>query len=165
MQERNIVIIQMTFTKKRSVETLLNAESRDGEICKCNAQSGLLRSEALLLHGEYDLPRCYRVSYGSMICHPRQMQLASILPPPSGHSECYLQITVTMPGAEAHIVVQSLDEIYVLIDDFTDVNLANTDHGLYLESTCTSTLTRWPGSYDLKSADETKAKPNYLSNH
>ena len=35
-QERTKAIIQMTFTEKRSTETLLNAESRDGEICKCN---------------------------------------------------------------------------------------------------------------------------------
>jgi len=76
-----------------------------------------------------------------------------------------MQITVTMPGAEAHIVVQSQDEIYVMIDYFTDVNLANPDDGLYLESTCTSTHTRWPGYYDRKSADETKAEPNYVSNH
>ena len=51
-------IIQMTFTEKRSTETLLNAESRDGEIFQCNAQSGFPRAEALLLYGEYDLPRC-----------------------------------------------------------------------------------------------------------
>ena len=52
-QERTKAIIQMTFT-----ETLLNAESRDGEISKCNVQSSFPRAEALLLHGEYDLPRC-----------------------------------------------------------------------------------------------------------
>jgi len=50
-----------------------------------------------------------------MICHPRPIQLASILPPPSGHRECYMQISVTMPGAEAHIVVQSQAEIDVMI--------------------------------------------------
>jgi hypothetical protein len=50
-----------------------------------------------------------------MICHPRPMQLPSILPPPSGHRECYILLTVTMPGAEAHIVVQSQDEIDVMI--------------------------------------------------
>ena len=43
------------------------------------------------------------------------MQLASILPPTSGHRECYMQITGMMPGAEAHIVVQSQDEIHVMI--------------------------------------------------
>jgi len=43
------------------------------------------------------------------------MKLASILPPPSCYSECYKQFTVTMPGAEAHIVVQSQDEIHVMI--------------------------------------------------
>ena len=29
----------MTFTEKRSTETLPNAELRDAELCKCNAQS------------------------------------------------------------------------------------------------------------------------------
>jgi len=57
-RERTEAIIRMTFTEKRSSETLLNAESRDGEIYKCNVQSGFCRVEALLLHGEYDLPRC-----------------------------------------------------------------------------------------------------------
>jgi len=57
-QERTEAFIRMTFTKKRCTETLMNAESRDGEIYKCNVQSGFLRAEALLLHGEYDLPRC-----------------------------------------------------------------------------------------------------------
>jgi len=70
-----------------------------------------------------------------MICHPRPIQLASILPPPSGHRKCYMQFTVTMPGAEAHIVVQRQNEILVMIDYFTDVNLTNSDDGLYLEST------------------------------
>jgi hypothetical protein len=46
-----------------------------------------------------------------------------------------MQITVTMPGADAHIVVQSQHEIYVMIDYFTDVNLANPYDGLCLEST------------------------------
>jgi hypothetical protein len=55
------------------------------------------------------------------------MQLASILQHQSGHGECYMQITVTMPGADTHIIVQSHDEIYVMIDYFTDVNLANPD--------------------------------------
>jgi len=41
-QERTKAIIQMTFT-----ETLLNAEARDGEICKCNVQSSFPRAEAL----------------------------------------------------------------------------------------------------------------------
>jgi len=57
-QERTKAIIQMTITEKRSTETLLNAESRHGEIYKCNVQSGFPRAEAFLLHGEYDLPRC-----------------------------------------------------------------------------------------------------------
>jgi len=57
-RERTEAIIRMTFTEMRSTETLLNAESRDGEISKCNVQSSIPRAEALLLHGEYDLPRC-----------------------------------------------------------------------------------------------------------
>jgi len=61
-----------------------------------------------------------------MIYRQRPMQLASILPPPSGHRECYRQIPVTMPGAEDHINVQSQDEIYVMIDYFTNVTLANS---------------------------------------
>ena len=44
------------------------------------------------------------------------MQLASILPPTSGLRKCYMQITVPMPGAEAHIVVHSQDEIHVIIN-------------------------------------------------
>jgi len=44
----------MTFTEKRSTETLPNAELRDAEICKCNAQSGLPRVAARSYHGEYD---------------------------------------------------------------------------------------------------------------
>jgi hypothetical protein len=38
-----------------------------------------------------------------------------------------MQITVTMPGAEDYIIVQSQDEIYVMIDYFTYVALANSD--------------------------------------
>jgi len=69
------------------------------------------------------------------------MQLASILPPPSGHRECYMQITVTMPGAEDHIIVQSQDEIYVMIDYLTNVTLANSDNEiLRLQSRITITL-------------------------
>ena len=52
-RERTEAIMRMTFT-----ETLLNAESRDGEICNCNVRCSLLRAEALSFHGEYDLPRC-----------------------------------------------------------------------------------------------------------
>jgi len=63
------------------------------------------------------------------------MQLASILPPTSGHRECYMRITVTIPGAEAHIFVQSQNEIHVMIDYFTNVTLANSDDGLCLQST------------------------------
>jgi len=46
---------------------------------------------------------------------------------PSGHHECYMQITVTTPGAENHIIVQSQDEIYVMIDNLPNVTLANSD--------------------------------------
>jgi len=53
-QERTEAIIRMTFTEKRHTETLLNAESRDAEICKCNVQSSFLRAEAHLFYGEYD---------------------------------------------------------------------------------------------------------------
>jgi hypothetical protein len=45
-----------------------------------------------------------------------------------------MQFTVTMPGAEAHIVVQSQDETHVMIDS-PYLTLANPDDGLYLEST------------------------------
>jgi hypothetical protein len=63
------------------------------------------------------------------------MQLASLLPPPSGHRECYMRTAVMIPGAEAHIAVQSQDEIHVMIDYFTDITLANSDDGLCLDST------------------------------
>jgi hypothetical protein len=53
----------------------------------------------------------------------------------SGHLECYTRITVTMPGAEAHTIVQSQDEIHVMIDVSTDVTVANSDVGICLEST------------------------------
>ena len=53
-QERTDAIIQMTFTEKRSTGTLLNAESRDGEICKCNVPSGFPTAEACSYHREYD---------------------------------------------------------------------------------------------------------------
>jgi len=46
-QERIKAIIEMAITEKRSTETLLNAESRDGEIYKCNVQSGFPREDAL----------------------------------------------------------------------------------------------------------------------
>jgi len=72
-----------------------------------------------------------------MICHPRPIQLASILPPPSGHRECYMRITVTMPGAEAHIIVRSQDEIHVMID-FPHITLANSDDRLCRDSTLRS---------------------------
>jgi hypothetical protein len=105
----------MTFTEQRSTETLRNTESRDAEICISNVQSGFSRAEARSYHGEYDhLLSSLRVRYGSMIHRPRPMQLASILPPPSGHRECYMRTAVMMPGAEAHIAVQSQDEIHMI---------------------------------------------------
>jgi len=93
-QERTKAIIKMTFTEKRSTETILNAKSRDGEICKCNAQSGFPRAEALLLH-------------------------------------------VTMPGAEAHIIVRSQDDIHVMIH-FPHITLANSNDRLCRDSTLRS---------------------------
>jgi hypothetical protein len=48
------------------------------------------------------------------------MKLASIVPPPSGHRECNMRITVRMPGAEAHRIVRSQDGIHVMIDYFPD---------------------------------------------
>ena len=48
------------------------------------------------------------------------MQLASIVVPlSSGHRECTMGITVSMPGVEAHHVVRSQDGIHVIIDYFT----------------------------------------------
>ena len=58
----------------------------------------------------------------------------------SGHRECYMQITLTMPGAEDHIIVQSQDEIYMMIDYFTNVTLANSDEILRLQSRLMITL-------------------------
>jgi len=43
---------------KKKEKTILNAESRDGETCKCAVHSSLPRVEVLMLDGEYDLPRC-----------------------------------------------------------------------------------------------------------
>jgi len=40
-----------------------------------------------------------------------------------------------MPGAEAHITVQSQDEIHEMIDYFTDITLSNSDDGLCRNST------------------------------
>jgi len=127
-QERTEAMIRMTFTKMRSTGTLLNAQLRDGEICKCNVQSGFPREEARFNHGEYDrLLRCLRVRYGSIMFHLRPMQLASILPPLSGHQKCYMRITVTMPGAEAQIV-RSQQGIYLMI------NLPLYYHGQFRQS-------------------------------
>jgi len=38
-----------------------------------------------------------------------------------------MQITFTMPGAEDHIIVERQDEIYVMIDYFTNSTLANCE--------------------------------------
>jgi len=62
------------------------------------------------------------------------MQLASILSPLSGQRECYMQITDTMPGAEPHIGIQSQDEMYVMIEYFTEGTPANSDDGQCVES-------------------------------
>jgi hypothetical protein len=40
-----------------------------------------------------------------------------------------------MPGAEAHINVQSQDEDHVMMNYFSDVTAANSDDGLCLDST------------------------------
>jgi len=53
---------------------------------------------------------------------------------PSGHRECYMQITLTMPGAESHIIVQSQDKIYVMINYFANITQANSDEILRLQS-------------------------------
>jgi hypothetical protein len=119
------------FQRKAVTETIPNAESIDAEICICNEQSGFPRAEARSYHGEYDhLLSSLRVRYGSMIHGQCPMQLASILPPLSGHGECYMRTTVMMPGAEADINVQSQDESHVMIDYFTDITLAKSDDGL-----------------------------------
>jgi hypothetical protein len=76
-----------------------------------------------------------------MIYRQRPMHLVSILPPPSGHREGYTQITVTMPGAEDYIIVQTQDEVYVMIDYFTNVTRANANNEiLRLQSRITITL-------------------------
>ena len=51
-QERAQAIIQMTFTKEQSTETILNAQSSEGEICKCNAKEAFPEQK----------PSCYVVS-------------------------------------------------------------------------------------------------------
>jgi len=107
----------MTFTEKWAAVTLLNAESRDAEICIYNVQSGFPGAEAHSCHGEYyHLLLCIPVRYGSMIHRPHLMQLASIRPPPCAHRECYMRTTVTLPTAEAHIAFQSQDEIHMMIE-------------------------------------------------
>jgi hypothetical protein len=62
------------------------------------------------------------------------MQLASILPPQSSHRKGFMQFTLMMPGAEAHDVVQSQDDIHVIIN-FPYLTLANLDDGLCRDST------------------------------
>jgi hypothetical protein len=52
-----------------------------------------------------------------------------------------MQITLTMPEAEDHMIVQSQDEIYVMIDYFTNTTLPNSDDEiLRLQSPVTITL-------------------------
>jgi len=70
-----------------------------------------------------------------MIFHPHLMQLASILPPPSGHHQCDMSMTVTIQPAEAHIVFRCRDGIHLMMVYFADVTLANSNHDLWLEST------------------------------
>jgi len=116
-QERTETIIHMTFTEKRSTETLPDVESREAEICICNVLSGFPRAEARSYHGENDYPLLWlRVRYRSMIYLARSMQLASIGPPLRGHRECNMRTTLMMRGGEAHIAVQSQDEIHMMID-------------------------------------------------
>ena len=45
-----------------------------------------------------------------------------------------MQITDTMPGAEPHIGIQSQDEMYVMIEYFTEGTPANSDDGQCVES-------------------------------
>ena len=66
------------------------------------------------------------------------MHLASIVPPASCHHADYMQITVTMPGAEAHRIVHSEDSIHMIINSFTNLTLANANGGLILEATLRS---------------------------
>jgi hypothetical protein len=42
---------------------------------------------------------------------------------------------MTMPGAEAHIIIRSQGGIHVMIDYFTDITLANSNDGQCLDST------------------------------
>jgi len=42
---------------------------------------------------------------------------------------------MTMPGAEAHINAQSQDEIHEMINNLTDITLADSDDGLFQDST------------------------------
>jgi hypothetical protein len=53
-QELTEAVIRMTFREMLATETLLNAKSRDAEMCIFNVQSGLPRADAHLYHGEYD---------------------------------------------------------------------------------------------------------------
>jgi len=65
-----------------------------------------------------------------------------------------------IPGGEAHIIVRSHDVIHLMINNFTNVTLAHSDTGLYVESTLYKHIYKMAGSYDLQSADETNAEPN-----
>jgi len=75
--ERTEAITQMTITKKRSTETLLNPTSWNGEIGQCNVQSRFPRAAAWSYHGEYDhLLWRLCVGYWSITYCPCLMQLA-----------------------------------------------------------------------------------------
>jgi hypothetical protein len=64
-QELTNAIIWNTCTKKQSTETLLNAESWDAEMCKCNVHSSFPRAEVRFYHSEYDyLLERVRVRHG-----------------------------------------------------------------------------------------------------
>jgi len=133
-QERTKAMIRMTFTEKRSTETLLNAELRDGEICKCNVLSGFPRAEARFYHGEYHrLLWCLCVRYGSMIFHPRPMQLASILPPPSGHRKCLCESQLRCQ--ERKLTLSEVKTGSMWWSTFPYITLANSDDRLCRDST------------------------------
>jgi len=107
-QEQTEPMIPMAYTDTQCSEMILNAKSQDGKICKCNVQSRLPRAEVESYHREYyRLLWSLHATYWLMICHPCLMQLASIVPPQSGHHKCCMQIIVMIQEVDAHIVVQS----------------------------------------------------------
>jgi len=71
-----------------------------------------------------------------MTYRPRPMQLASILPPSNCHHWTTWESTaMTMPGVEAHMIIQSQGGIHVMIDHLTNITLANSEDGLCQDST------------------------------